>query len=452
MSKLLTLAIILALSVSFCLADQTSRNSSKVWTVLVYISGDNNLAEAGLDDINEMESIGSTEFVNIVVQIDGSVKYTPLATETRRYFITKDDDISNITSAVLGDKFEADMGDPETLESFLEWGVENYPAEKYAFIIWNHGNGWYPDDGLHRMKNPSKGPVDPLKAISSDDSSGNCISTADIGKVAYNVSQKIGKPIDLIGFDACLMGMVETHYGLRNAARVACGSEKTEPGDGWPYDEWLAILTSHPEFEAEDLGRTIVETYAGSYNGGTQGTSNVTQSAIRLDASTVSNLEAAIDLFADELIAQLDDKRDAVKAAISKTQDFRVRSWFGSYFTTHRDLYDFAEKIKDELPEAEDLCTSADLVIEAIEGENGFVIANGITDVSQYGSVKAAHGVAIYLPSDGFETIYKELDFAKNTHWFDFINKLTMGKVIEATDDKARPSSKELLFSNLYGE
>ncbi|GAI87180.1 unnamed protein product, partial [marine sediment metagenome] len=34
------------------------------WTVMVYLDADNNLESAGIDDINEMEWVGSTTDVN----------------------------------------------------------------------------------------------------------------------------------------------------------------------------------------------------------------------------------------------------------------------------------------------------------------------------------------------------------------------------------------------------
>ena len=443
----LALCAFLALS-GVALANETPQ---KEWTVLVYIAGDNNLSEAGLDDINEMEAVGSTDQLNIVVQIDGSENYTPNAADTRRYLIQKDSKMDEITSPTLGEMEEADMGTQSTLEEFCEWGIKNYPAKKYAIILWNHGNGWYPDDGLHKFgaKPGLSGPNDPLKAICSDESSDNALSTAGVGESMEKVAKMLGRKIDLVGFDACLMGMAEAYYELRNAADVACGSEKTEPGDGWPYDEFLSILAANPEYNAEQLGRTIVETYTSSFNGGSQGNENVTQSCVRFTDTAMANFDAAISMFAEELNRVVALDKEGVKAAVAATQDFRVRSFFGSYFTTHKDLYDFALKMKDAFPQDEDLCAGADLMMEAISGENGFVVANGITEVSEYGTVTGAHGVAIYIPVNGYEETYEGLDFAK-TGWYDFIKTLNDGKVLEGSDMKALANSKEHLFGNLY--
>jgi hypothetical protein len=33
------------------------------------------------------------------------------------------------------------MGDPETLRTFLQYGYEKFPAGKHALIFWDHGGG-----------------------------------------------------------------------------------------------------------------------------------------------------------------------------------------------------------------------------------------------------------------------------------------------------------------------
>ena len=38
------------------------------WTWLVYMAGDNNLEDAGRDDLAEMKRVGSTPAVNVIVE------------------------------------------------------------------------------------------------------------------------------------------------------------------------------------------------------------------------------------------------------------------------------------------------------------------------------------------------------------------------------------------------
>jgi clostripain len=126
------------------------------WTVMVYLDADNNLEGAGIDDINEMEMVGSTSNVNIVVQID-RIPYSVLDsnnqgyaddisngdwTDTRRYYITQDYDPYIINSQLVSNLGELNMGTSSTLINFAKWAVSNYPAKKYLLVIWNHGGGF----------------------------------------------------------------------------------------------------------------------------------------------------------------------------------------------------------------------------------------------------------------------------------------------------------------------
>ncbi|MBD3217047.1 MAG: hypothetical protein GF310_02135, partial [candidate division Zixibacteria bacterium] len=66
-------------------------HAEKEWTIMIYMGADNNLESAAIDDINEMEWIGSTINSNVVVQIDRIPGYDYSNgnwTTTRRYYIT----------------------------------------------------------------------------------------------------------------------------------------------------------------------------------------------------------------------------------------------------------------------------------------------------------------------------------------------------------------------------
>ena len=85
---------------SYTTAILTPEDEAK-WTVLVYIAGDNNLEEAGIIDINEMEIVGSNPDVNIVVELDRSDGYYSGHgdwTGAKRYYIVGDtsDDIASL--------------------------------------------------------------------------------------------------------------------------------------------------------------------------------------------------------------------------------------------------------------------------------------------------------------------------------------------------------------------
>ncbi len=159
MRTLATLLCALFLSNSVVAAEQ------KEWTFLLFLNGNNNLDDFGTLNMNQMETVGSSDKVNLVVQW-ASLEHRTV----RRVLVKKDNDPRNVTSPVLENMGMVDMGDHRKLAEFIRWGVTNYPAKKYFVAVWNHGSGW------HRMERVRRGGV-AAQDISFDDFTGNLITT-----------------------------------------------------------------------------------------------------------------------------------------------------------------------------------------------------------------------------------------------------------------------------------
>jgi len=207
------------------------------WTIMVYLDGDNNLESAAIDDINEMESIGSTNDVSIVVQFDRSPYFDTSNgdwTDARRFYIMRDPEGSgnwNITSPLLEILGEVNMADPYILVDFINWTIQNFPADNYALILWNHGSGWYYSQNLNLStlnENTTKTSVFPLGVI-WDDTSNDHLDLEELEFALNSIKSATGKNINLLGFDACLMQMVEVAYQFVPYSEVMVGSEEIEP-------------------------------------------------------------------------------------------------------------------------------------------------------------------------------------------------------------------------------
>jgi hypothetical protein len=195
---------------------QQSQKTAK-WTIMVHVAADNNLEVAGLMDVNEMEAVGSSPDVNILVQMDRSADYVTYDgdwTDTRRFYIQQDDDPQVINSPVVQDLGETDTGSPQSVSDFAIWGITNYPAEKYMLIMWDHGGAWI--------------------SQSSDEDSGNDISLPEFVSALENIKTATGiDKFEAIGFDMCLMAQLEVMDSIAPYARYGIGSEENEPGAGW---------------------------------------------------------------------------------------------------------------------------------------------------------------------------------------------------------------------------
>jgi len=255
------------------------------WTILCYLDGDNNLEEYAIEDVNEMEMIGSDANINIVILFDRIEGYDASNgdwADTRRGLITADSD-PNIISSTLASVGEKNMGDPATLAEFVNWGIANYPANHYALILWNHGGGWRNSparlgkDNAKLSRTWDKRSLQnqilslqekyikesALKEVCIDDTSVDALYTHELREALASVPGSL----DIIAFDACLMGMMEVAYELRSEGAVFVGSEQSVPSDGYPYDLILSELKASPIMTPPQLATTIVTRYGQSYYG-----------------------------------------------------------------------------------------------------------------------------------------------------------------------------------------
>lgn len=231
-----------------------AQNQVKEWTILVYLNADNDLYRFGFLNMAQMEAIGSTAGMNIVVQFDPEPQGQP----TTRYFVTKNPNPVNgkITSQVLEQLPETDMGNPKTLSEFLVWGVQKYPAKKYAVIVWNHGNGW---QGVSYDDNPRSHLTMPeLRAG---------FETMNAAISQQRQVRSRAPQIDLVNFDACIMSALEVGYELKDVAKYMVGSQFNEPGEGENYTLFLTPMAAKPTITPRELAEVMVYNYTLNYKG-----------------------------------------------------------------------------------------------------------------------------------------------------------------------------------------
>lgn len=369
--------VLLMVSILFSNTLFASPSRSKLWTFMVFINADNNLDNFGVKDMNEMAKVGSNDYMNIVVLIDREK-----GPATLNY-------IEKGKIKLLKEMGELDMGDYKVLVNFVKEVVSQYPAKHYALVVWNHGSGW-------KFK---KEPI--TKGISYDDQSGNHITTAQLSIAFEEIKTFLGRNLDVLGFDACLMQMAEVAYAVNKRVDYLVGSEETEPGDGWPYD--LILSTVDTKTTPIDLAKNIVAKYAASYSGGSQGSQNSTQSALNMNyidefVDGINGLSKAI--IASNYSAQIKD-------ALNKVQKF--------YYRTNIDLLDFIQLLSKSINDEsfKTACEKLQFIL------NNFIVANATSGYS----TKNAKGLAIYFPASSYSysNAYNDLAFAQDTMWDDMV-------------------------------
>lgn len=377
------------------------------WTFMVYMAGDNNLDGAALRDIAEMAKAGSTKDVHILLQLDRLEDQ-----KTRRFRITQGGGFKKDCIETFS---ETNTGDPQILYSFAKWTVDNYPADRYALILWNHGSGWWEDAKSRAVSATGRKQRRHLfrhnfpqahRSICYDDTSGgDALDNRELRVVLAGVCALLGRKIDLLGMDACLMSMVEVAHQLRDSVQVIVGSEIEEPFDGWPYAEILNRLTSRPRQDAATFARWIVKSYLASYRGKSE---TVTQSA--LDLGHIDDVVTKIDALSGALITVLDTGAKPITAAWKRSPHF--------YDDNYIDLLCCAKNLRRKA--GPDLRAKAEPLIAALRpGKGRLILSQGKIGRE----VRGTGGLSIYFPGDRINPAYRALDFCADCRWPAFLER-----------------------------
>ena len=184
------------------------------------------------------------------------------------------------------------LSDPETLKKFINFGVENYPAEKYDLILWDHGGG----------------PTGGFGYDDHDPSYYNSMSFSEMyDAFSDNELIKNGGKFDFIDFDACLMNTVEYNLAFSDFMDYYIASPETEPGYGQSYQGWLDLVGENPEISTYEVGKKIVDDFIAFYEEsgdgyGDSGTLAIVDTSRLLSSDFVNNIYSISQSLVDEAI------------------------------------------------------------------------------------------------------------------------------------------------------
>ncbi|MBR4330812.1 MAG: hypothetical protein IKO19_07850 [Candidatus Riflebacteria bacterium] len=370
------LMLVFSLVFVLCTEVDAAKRNPKEWTFMIFMNADNNLDQSAVKDLKEIRAKGgSNEFMDIVVMVDR--EKGPAAT----YYV------EGGKLELIKNHGEVDMGDYRVYTNFVKSAIKKYPAKHYCSIIWNHGTGWKAIKAAQGM----------VRGISYDDQSGNHITTAQLGFSLKDIKAALGRKLDLLCFDACLMQMAEVAYTVREGADYIVGSEETEPGDGYPYKEIFSKMKKG--MTPIDVAKLITKEYTDSYDDGSAGYHASTQSIV---------VSAAYENFKDELngyakMLMSSDSWKYINKMLSEVQGFG--------YPENIDLKHFVVLSKSKIKNPS-LKTAADKLLSSMERLVPMASRSG------YG-VNFAYGLAIYFPKEShkFSKEYFHLPFAKGTMW-----------------------------------
>ena len=349
------------------------------WTVMVYMSGDNNLEDYIVKDLElELAPTGSSADIQVIALADRGPGYDTSRGDwqtTKLYHVTQGM-LADASSAVA-DWGERNMGDKQTLMDFVTWTKANYPASHYALYFWGHGWNWHPGYVMQDDTNADTLDLDELKAA--------------IPSLGF---------IDVVGYDGCNMASIEVDYAWHGHATAVSSSQEYVGWNGIEYDVMLAQMAANPNMSADQVAIATSQS----------ATSDKTWSAVAVD-NRFNGLVTAVNDWSSALNSGLAKNRKQYDRAFGATQTF----WQAPM---DKDLYDMAYQINRNV---------TDTTIKS----RSLAVMNAVSAVvlneHHVNAYSGAHGITIYHISkatdkDSNYTYYRTIDFALQTGWDEFLN------------------------------
>ncbi len=448
MRRRLLLTAFLLLVLLLMLSPTLAQDNLADWTYMQYFNMDNNLESALYNDLTEMQAAGSTDQVNIVAQVDRIPGYETRFgdwTDTRRFLLqhqvspelTPDQKILALmqliytqnadnpdavrqqlaqmqtadptqfaqleakigldpSNTALIDKIvavngldwqfdtqpvqdmgELDMGDPQTLIDFVTWAMQTYPAKHYALTISTHGSGWQ-----------GNGP---------DETNRDTLMLPELVQALTTIKANTGvDQLDIIGFDACLMGQLEVYSALMPFTKYVLAAEELIPGNGWEYTTPFTQLNQNPTMDAVTLGTNIIDAYMKYYASSPAATKKVDLGLI--DESKIPAVLDALKTFADNADQGTLDKLSELGVARINAQRFAggtddpIAAVSTADIVSSVDLVSFMQLLDGQPDIDPDLQAAAQAVTDAARAA---VVYNGADDY-----LPDANGISIYFPKN----------------------------------------------------
>ena len=399
------------------------RATRAAWTVLVYMNAANNLEAYSLENVDQMEQVPYSTNVNVVVQWkwlheagtaadQGFDSRAPLFDGTRRFWISGRgagnynlDQVQDLGSGAAGTSpATVDMGDYHSLQSFIQWGETNFPADHTIVVLWNHGAGWE-----HRAAGR---PAPVQRGVSYDDQSGNSIETWQLPQAFSGVA-----PPDVVAFDASLMQMIEVAYEIRSDTSYVVGSEDSPPGDGYPYDQWLNALVSAPSTTPLNVSDSICDTFVTRYQQrpDSNGLMDAVQQSV-VQTSALPGLASSVNTLGTVLYNNRATSGQAFASARDTAHEYAFENGVTIY-GEYKDLVEYCNLLEQDAPGVPGLNAAAEAVKTNFAGtvlHNKAILSDSFSN-----------GLSIYVPTPpnpsdaphSYDSSYGNLQFAQDTTW-----------------------------------
>ncbi len=467
--------------------------NEKEWTIMIYMAGDNNLAVDMSYAIEQIKAVAGkdSKSPNLFVFYDGN---SPSIPTLYCDFSNPDNPLYQPSYQITNKLYPAgelkrneNAADYYSLVNFVDWCVNRVEvrngdevgygrrANRYALIISGHSAGFL-DKGLFKDETAEKSmsmtylyelfcrlTYTKESLIENAEKANvefkNC-NEPELSPEEYEQETAVllGQRLSILGFDSCVMGMLEVAYQFSEFADALIASEGIVPEAGWTYGKILGCLAQNNELETKKVAEKFVTGFIESQDAYKIGGVSVDMAAWDFTPETKSNGDIwypGIDNLAEAfnslstLLHECFRKKDLIYRQMERIilqAHWKCQSYM---FDQNIDLGDFCELLMKEcksfVKDFEAALSEDDVTFLQSVGEQcknvlktleQFVIVSGYSG----GKYQYSNGISLFFPwtYETFETVrsnYEDLWFYKNMNpefkkysWVSFL-ELYLGEV-----------------------
>lgn len=442
---------------------------------MIYMAGDNNLS---VDMAYAMEQIKGVagdgpDSPNLFVYYDGNspsipTLYCDFSDPHQPKYVpsyTVPDKLYDVPS-----RLNENAAHKKSILNFINWCLNDVEvaakngeitygrkARRYGLIFSGHSLG-FQDIGLFRDETSGKS----MKMSDLYSSLQQAVSTEEqLRKLAREngyegedlkreTTELIGQRLDILGFDSCVMGMLEVGYQFESVTKALIASEGSVPNAGWTYAKILGGLAGAGDGSAATVAEQFVRDFIKSQDAYTVGGVSVDMAAWDLDK--MPGLVRAFGELSKTLVDGFAEPESLLYRQLERGL-LRVHWKCQSYmYDQNVDLGDFCDLLEKEcgvlmnemggdetgvLQELQDKCRKVSQELRET------VILSGFSG----GAYQYSNGMSVFFPwsREGYEVSrknYESLRFAKDAadkkvYWSGFLKKY----LTEVTLRKSEPET-----------
>jgi hypothetical protein len=427
--------------------------TQKEWTIMIYMAGDNNLAvdmAYAMEQIKGVADAGENT-PNLFVYYDGNSPAIPTLycdfsepgkpRYVRSYKV--EDKLHPVTP-----KHNENAADMRSILNFIDWCVNKVEvehngsvtkgrrADKYALIFSGHSLG-FQDIGLFKDESSGKSMnmKDFFTALKSTVNSEEYDFDDEIEKIETTL---LGQKLDILGFDSCVMGMLEVGYQFNKVAKTMIASEGSVPSAGWTYAKILGCLAQEQNrsLATRDVAELFVKKFIRTQDEYTVGGVSVDMAA--WDLSQFESLVSSFEELSKALLECFEDPESRIYRQMERVILYVHWKCQSYMYDQNVDLGDFCELLDRECGEVEEELGGKDTKLlkdvrvacrKVLDELKNAVILSGFSG----GGYQYSNGVSVFFPwsREAYEVSrknYESLSFTKKAKqkrlsWTGFLKK-----------------------------